>query len=78
MLNKLEGENYYLLLRLKLNNSAKYRYYTLDYSLEEKIEYYTIAKNDVNYKLNVDSSKKDYKKHTYNYIKIKWVKSNLK
>ena len=77
LLNKLEDENYYLLLRLKLNNSAKYRYYTLDYSLEEKIEYYTIAKNDVNYKLNVDSSKKDYKKHTYNYIKINMIEDKL-
>ena len=77
MLNKLEDENYYLLLRLKLNNSAKYRYYTLDYSLEEKIEYYTIAKNGINYKLNVNSSKKDYKKQTYNYISINMVEDKL-
>ena len=35
LLNGLEEENYYLLLRLKLNNSAKYRYYTLEYSSEE-------------------------------------------
>ena len=77
LLNKLEDENYYLLLRLKLNNSAKYRYYTLDYSEGEKIEYYTIAKNNINYKLNVNISQKDYKKNTYNYISLNMVEKKL-
>ena len=77
LLNGLEEENYYLLLRLKLNNSAKYRYYTLEYSSEEKLEYYTIAKDGINKKLNVNSSEKKYKKNIYNYISLNMIVEQL-
>lgn len=78
MLNKLEEENYYLLLRLKLNNSAKYRYYTVNYEKDiENLEYYTISKDGNNKKLSIEVSKKDYKKNTYNYISINMLQDKL-
>lgn len=77
LLNKLEDKKYYLLLRLKLNNSAKYRYYTLKNSSEGEIEYYTISKNSTNYKLNINTDKKEYKKNTYNYISLNMLESKL-
>lgn len=78
LLNELSDEKYYILIRLKLNNSAKYRYYTVNYEKDIKnLEYYTISKDGDNKKLSIEVSKKEYKKNTYNYLSINTDKVDL-
>lgn len=68
-LDKLEVGNYYVLLRVKLNNSASAKYYTLNnISMYQPIEYYTVTKNGENNKIRIEFLKREINGKTYNYL----------
>lgn len=70
-LDNLTVGNYYVLLRVKLNNSANAKYYTLSNTSDCKnIEYYTITKNLENNKIDIQFLKKEYKEKEYNYLAV--------
>lgn len=70
-LDKLSIGNYYVLLRVKLNNSANAKYYTLSNASEcEDIEYYTVTRNSERNKINIQFLKKEYKEKEYEYLGV--------
>ena len=70
-LEQLNEENYYILLRLKLNNSSKYKYYNLTGSIENNsIDYYTITNDEGNNKISVQFAEKEYKNKKYKILNI--------
>lgn len=77
--NAIDLENvslgtYYINLRLKLNNSKDYKYYSLsNISSYPNIEYFTLTKNDNNNKINIDFIEKEY-----NNKKFKCLSLNVK
>ncbi len=71
MIDKLENKEYYILLRLKLNNSIDPRYYSLvNISEYPNIEYYTVSKDGKNRKASISFNKKNYKNKEYNFLTI--------
>ena len=77
-LEKLMNEEYYLLLRLKLNNSTNYKYYNLQNSLSESnMEYFTISKEGKNDKITIKFCEKEHKKEKYKFLMISKVESTL-
>lgn len=78
VLDKLENSEYYILLRLKLNNSIDARYYSFVNSSEyPNIEYYTISKEGKNRKANISFNTKKYKNKEYNFLTINLEDSTL-
>lgn len=72
ILDDLETGEYYVLLRLKLNNSNEPRYYSFSNSLNgEKINYYTITKDNENRMAEIDFYNKTFKNNEYNVLTIK-------
>lgn len=70
-LDKLSTGNYYVLLRVKLNNSANAKYYTLSNASEyEDIEYYTVTRNSENNKINIQFLSKEYQEKEYEYLGV--------
>lgn len=70
-LDKLSIGNYYVLLRVKLNNSANAKYYTLSNESEcEDIEYYTVTRNSENNKINIQFLSKEYQEKEYEYLGV--------
>ena len=62
VIDKLANKEYYILLRLKLNNSIDPRYYSLvNISEYQNIEYYTVSKDGKNRKASISFNKKNYK-----------------
>ena len=71
ILDELEAGEYYVLLRLKLNNSNNPRYYSFSNSSNgNKINYYSITKDGKNNLAEIDFSKKTYKENQYNLLLI--------
>ncbi len=71
ILDNLNSGEYYVLLRLKLNNSNDPRYYSFSNSSKgNKISYYTISKDNLNRKAEIDFSKKTFKNNEYNLLTI--------
>ena len=59
IIDELKNGEYYLFLRIKLNNSVDPRYYSFEKISEcEDIEYYTLTKEEVNRKAEVCFKKK--------------------
>ena len=77
-LEKLMKEEYYILLRLKLNNSTNYKYYNLQNSLSESnMEYFTISKEGKNDKITITFCEKEHKKEKYKFLMISKIESTL-
>lgn len=71
VIDKLANKEYYILLRLKLNNSIDPRYYSLvNISEYQNIEYYTVSKDGKNRKASISFNKKNYKNKEYNFLTI--------
>lgn len=78
IIDDLTGSDYYVLLRLKLNNSIEPRYYSFsNFSNLQKIEYYTITKDNKNRKADIDFVKKTFNSKEYNLLKISLKEENL-
>lgn len=70
-LDKLDIGNYYVLLRVKLNNSANAKYYTFNnISVYQPITYYTVTKNGANNKITISFEEKTLKDKKYNYLAL--------
>ena len=75
-LDKLEVGEYYVLLRVKLNNSANAKYYTFNnISVYQPIEYYTVTRNGENNKIRLEFLKKELNGKTYNYLALNITKA---
>lgn len=79
ILDKLEvGRQYYLLLRLKLNNSMNARYFSFENLTESKeIDYYTITKEEDKKLVKIEFIKKDVGNEKYNFFTILAEKEEL-
>jgi len=67
-LEDIDAGNYFLMLRLKLNNSSNYKYYLLKNSSKyQNFEYYTISKN---MKINLEEKKYENDEKNYSYLKL--------
>lgn len=70
-LDTIDSGNYYLLLRVKVNNSANHKYYLLkNKSQYENIEYYTITRDSKNKKINLEIAEDNYNETQYSYMKL--------
>lgn len=75
-LDKLALGDYYVLLRVKLNNSANAKYYTFNnISVYQPIEYYTVTRNGENNKIKIEFLKKELNGKTYNYLGLNITKA---
>ncbi len=71
IIDELQTSEYYILLRLKLNNSAEPKYYSFTNSSEySDIDYYTITDEGLNKKFKIEFLEKDYNGSKYNILKI--------
>lgn len=71
IIDELNTSEYYILLRLKLNNSAEPKYYSFVNSSEySNIDYYTITNEGKNKKARIEFLEKDYNNSKYNILKI--------
>lgn len=78
VIDELENSEYYILLRLKLNNSIEPRYYSFTNSSEDNyIEYYTITKNGANRKASISFDEIKHKNKNYNLLTMKLEDSTL-
>lgn len=78
VLDNLGDDEYFLLLRLTLNNSAEPRYYSFSNSSSyEGFEYYTITKENINKKAEVSFYEKTYNGKDYSLSSIKLETANL-
>lgn len=75
-LDDLELGNYYILLRLKLNNSSVPKLYFLapQDSISE-IEYYTVTKNGERRKVNIGMLERNLNDKIYKYLSVKVMNS---
>lgn len=78
IIDELQNSEYYVLLRLKVNNSIEPKYYSFKNSNESnKIEYYTVTDSGTNKKASIDFFEKDYNNKKYNLLTIKLEDTNL-
>ena len=78
ILDNLNGEEYYVLLRLKLNNSIEPRFYSFSNNSELKeLEYYTLTKDGKNKKAEVKFISKEIEEEKYNVLKISLKETSL-
>lgn len=72
VIDELTDSEYYILLRLKLNNSIEPRYYSFNNESNLKnIEYYTVTKDGKNKKAEIGFLKKTFNKKEYDLLTIK-------
>ena len=77
-LDELEIGKYYILIRMKANNSKDFKYYTLSNTSQYKdIEYYTLTKESKNNKIDIKFSKDDFKGTNYSYLGLTVSQANL-
>ncbi|MBP3597697.1 MAG: N-acetylmuramoyl-L-alanine amidase [Clostridia bacterium] len=70
-LEELKEGKYYIMIRLKLNNSNNHKYYLIKNSSEhENLEYYTITQKEKNKKINLEQIEYEYNKKHYSYLKL--------
>ena len=78
ILDDLASGEYYLFLRLKLNNSIDPRYYSFkDHKGFEKIEYYTFTEESKNKSVDIAFENKNYNDRDYQVLKVKITDSSL-
>lgn len=78
IIDELEPSEYYILLRLKLNNSIDPKYYSFSNTSDfENITYYTITDNNANKKAEIAFSDKNYNNKEYNLLTINIEESEL-
>lgn len=79
VLDKLEnGSEYYLLLRLKLNNSINPRYFSFDnVGNVSDINYYTVTVDGKNRLARIGFTEKSYQKNEYSFLSIKLEDSTI-
>ncbi len=78
IIDELDNSEYYVLLRLKLNNSIEPKYYSFKNASESgNIEYYTITKEGTNRKATIAFSEKDYNNNKYDLLTINLENTNL-
>ena len=71
IIDELQPSEYYIFLRLKLNNSKDPKYYSFSNSTNyENFEYYTMTSNNYNQKAKIEFSEMNDGKNTYNVLKI--------
>lgn len=71
IIDNLTGQEYYILLRLKLNNSIEPRFYSFSNNSELKnINYYTVTKEGKNRKAEIGFVTKEVEDEKYNLLKI--------
>lgn len=71
ILDDLDCGEYYMFLRLKLNNSIDPRYYSLrKHSNFKNIEYYSMTKDGKNKKIEISYEEKVYKENNFDILKI--------
>ena len=73
VIDDLSVGNYYLIIRLKSNNSVNPKYYTLTASDELKdsdINYYTVTKDEKNRKLDISFGMMKYKNKDMSFMKL--------
>ena len=73
VIDDLSNGNYYLIIRLKSNNSVNPKYYTLTASEELKetdINYYTVTKEGTNRKLDFSFGNMKYKNKDMSFMKL--------
>ena len=76
ILDDLKSGDYYVFLRIKLNNNVEPKYYSLEnVSKCDDIEYYTVTKEKSNRKVEVNFKKKTYNEKQYSYMKVS-IKEN--
>lgn len=70
-LDELQTKKYYCLLRLKLNNSVNYRYFSLENKTTySNLEYYTITKDNSNNKVDIMFENINYDNTDIPYMSI--------
>ena len=78
ILDNLDNTDYYILLRLQLNNSANPRYYTFSNISEyENIEYYTMTSENKNKKVLINFEETELNNQKYSLLKITLEDSEL-
>lgn len=78
ILDKLEDSDYYILLRLKVNNSAEPKYYSFTNNSEyDDITYYTVTKDGKNKKVLIHFTEEKNNNISYNFLKIDLEESEL-
>lgn len=78
VIDELEEKYYYVLIRLKLNNSVEPKYYSFSNKSEfEDITYYTVTKDNVNRKAKISFTTQKYNGKEYNLLIISLEKSQL-
>jgi N-acetylmuramoyl-L-alanine amidase len=69
LIDKLENNDYYVYIRLKLNNSAEPRYYSLENETSiDELTYFTITKDGLNRKMTATFKEEEVKNRTYKYL----------
>lgn len=77
-LEDLKENEYYVLIRLRLNNSKDYKYYLLlNESEYSDIEYYTLTKSEENQKIDIAFKEINYNDKKLNYLSLKVKKEDL-
>ncbi len=78
ILDKLEEGEYFLLLRLTLNNSIDPRYYSFSNSSNyESLDYYTVTKESTNKKVDISFYEKKYNEKDYKLSILKVTNTSL-
>ncbi len=71
LLDDLPEGKYVVLIRLKLNNSVNPKYYSLrNISPYQDIEYYTITKENMNHKIDINFKSESYNNEDYSYLQL--------
>ena len=71
IIDELKNGEYYIFLRVKLNNSVDPRYYSFkNISDYENITYYTISKDSKNRKVEIAFKQKEYNEKQYPYLSL--------
>ena len=69
LIDKLENNDYYVYIRLKLNNSAEPRYYSLENETSiDELTYFTITQDGLNRKMTATFKEEEVKNRTYKYL----------
>lgn len=72
IIDNLENSEYYIFVRLKVNNSIEPKYYSFENtSGSSPIEYYTVTKDLANRKATISFSQKDFNNKKYNLLTLK-------
>lgn len=78
IIDELENKEYYIYLRIKLNNDIDPRYYSFkNISEYPDITYYTVTQNTSNRKAEISFKEKEYSENKYSYLSMSLSDSEL-